>query len=299
MQTASIKTVTDALNGHDPAKYASAFAPDGVVKRGGLPDVVGRDAIAADIKNLFTAVPDLKFAFSRALWSGNTGISTWDWNGTDTGGFMGKKPTGRPVGLTGATVAIYNDDGLIKELHIYQDQSNLMQQLDPKAKKGSFRAPPVLAAQIETVNAGGPDEGNNMGVVKTMYQQFDDHKAKDVCSNGGGADFVLDDYSAPGPIKGIKGCSDYLSAMFKGIPDAHQLPLTNVWAIGPYTIAEGVTQGTHKGPLGPFKASGKPVAIHFLDFGALSGGKYTHYWSYSNGAELLTEIGVIKPPAAQ
>lgn len=297
MQTASIKGVTDGLNGHDPAKYASVFAADGVVKQAGVPDISGRDAIAADIKNLFTAFPDLKFAFSRVLWKGNTGVSTWDWNGTDTGGFMGAKPTNRPVGVSGATVAIYNDDGLIKELRIYTDQATVMQQLDPKAKKGSFRAPPTLAAQIETVSAGGPDEDKNLAVVKAMYQAFDDHKAKDVCASGSG-DMVLDDMTAPSSIKGSKGCTDYLGGMFKGIPDAHQLPLANQWAIGPYTISEGVTQGTHKGQLGPFKASGKAVAMHFLDLGVMSGGKYTHYWTYGNGVELLTQIGAIKTPSA-
>lgn len=297
MMTASIKTVTDGLNSHDPAKYASVFATDGIVRYAGMPDITGRDAIAADLKNLLTSFPDVKFAFSRVMTKGNIGVSTWDWNGTDTGGFMGAKPTNRPVGLSGATVAIYNDDGLIKELHIYEDFGTLMQQLDPKAKKGSFRAPPTLATQIETVSAGGPDEDKNAALAKGMYQAFDDHKAKDVCGNGS-ADFVLDDFGAPGPIKGVKGCTDYLGGMFKGIPDAHQLPLANMWAIGPYTVAEGVTQGTHKGQLGPFKASGKPVALHFIDIGALSGGKYTHFWTYSNGVELLTEIGVIKPPAA-
>ncbi|HEX8791870.1 MAG TPA: ester cyclase [Polyangiaceae bacterium] len=297
MQTASLKTVTDALNAHDAQKYASAFATDGVGKQPGMPDNVGRDAIAADIQRVFTAFPDLKFAFSRAMWKGNVGVTTWDWTGTDSGGFMGAKPTGRPVGLSGATVAVFGDDGLIKELHVYQDFGTLMQQLDPKAKKGSFRAPPTLATQIETVSAGGPDEDKNLGVAKGMYQSFDDHKAKDVCGNGS-ADMVLDDMTGPGPIKGTKGCSDYLGGMFKGIPDVHQLPLANQWAIGPYTVSEGVTQGTHKGQLGPFKASGKTVAMHFVDIGSVSGGKYTHYWSYANGVELLTQIGVIKPPPA-
>lgn len=297
MMTASIKTVTDGLNGHDPAKYASVFAPDGVVKQPGMPDLNGRDAIAADIKNLFTWFPDLKFAFSRSMTKGNTGVSTWDWNGTDTGGFMGAKPTGRPVGLSGATVAIYNDDGLIKELHIYQDQATLMQQLDPKAKKGSFRAPPTLATQIETVSAGGPDEDKNLALGKAAYQALDDHKVKDACA-ASAKDAVYDDYSMPVTFKGMKGCTDYLGSYVKALPDLKTQPLANQWAIGPYIVSEGVGQGTHKGPMGPFKATGKPVALHFLDIIQLNGGQVTHLLSYANGVELLTEIGVIKAPTA-
>jgi predicted ester cyclase len=297
MMTASIKGVTDALNGHDPAKYAAVFAPDGVVKQGGAPDISGRDAIAADIKNLFTAFPDLKFAFSRAMWKGNMGISTWDWTGTDSGGFMGAKPTNRPVGASGATVAIYNDDGLIKELHIYSDQSNVMQELDPKAKKGSFRAPPTLATQIETVSAGGPDEDKNLALGKTVYQTLDDHKIKDVCA-AMGADAPIDDYSMPVGFKGTKGCNDYLGAYLKAVPDFKTQPLANQVAIGPYLVTEGTIQGTNKGPIGPFKASGKPVSLHFIDIVQLKDGKVTHLLSFANGVELLMQIGVIKAPAA-
>jgi predicted ester cyclase len=298
MQTASIKAVTDALNGHDPTKYASVFAPDGVVKQGGQPDISGRDAIAADIKNLFTAFPDLKFAFSRAMWKGNTGVSTWDWNGTDTGGFMGAKPSNRPVGVSGATVAIYNDDGLIKELHIYTDQTTVMQQLDPKAKKGSFRAPPTLATQIETVSGGGPDEDKNLALGKTVYQLLDDHKVKDVCAAMAGNDAPIDDYSMPISFKGTKGCSDYIGGFVKALPDLKTQPLANQIAIGPYLVSEGAVQGTQTGAMGPIKATGKPVSLHFIDIVQLKDGKVTHLLSYANGFELLTQLGVIKAPAA-
>jgi len=298
MQTASIKAVTDSLNGHDPSKYAAVFAPDGVVKQGGVPDIVGRDAIAADIKNLFTAFPDLKFAFSRALWKGNTGVSTWDWNGTDSGGFMGAKPTNRPVGVSGATVAIYNDDGLIKELHIYSDQTTVMQQLDPKAKKGSFRAPPTLATQIETVSAGGPDEANNLAAGQAMYQLLDNHKVKDLCAGMAGNDAPIDDYSMPVTFKGTKGCTDYIGAFVKALPDLKTQPLASQITIGPYLVSEGVVQGTQKGPMGPIKATGKPVAMHFIDIAQLANGKVTRLWSYANGVELLTQLGVIKSPGA-
>ena len=264
MMTASVKAVTDSLNGHDPAKYASVFAPDGVVKQGGQPDITGRDAIAADIKNLFTAFPDLKFAFSRALWKGNMGVSTWDWNGTDTGGFMGAKPTNRPVGVSGATVAIYNDDGLIKELHIYDDQANVMQQLDPKAKKGTFRAPPTLATQIETVSGGGPDEDKNLALGKSVYQMLDDHKVKDVCGAMASNDAPIDDYSMPISFKGTKGCSDYLGGFVKALPDLKTQPLASRDRHRPVPRLRGRRAGDAQGTDGPDQGDGQAgrLALH-------------------------------------
>jgi predicted ester cyclase len=295
MQNASIKTVTDALNAHDPQKYASVFAADGLSRSGGMPDAVGRDAIAADIKGWFTEFPDLKFAFSRAWQKGNVAVATWDWNGTDAGGFMGAKPTNRPAGLTGATVAIYNDDGLIKELHVYQDLSTLMQQLDPKAKKGTFRAPPTLATSIDTVSAGSPEEDGNLGLAKAFYQALDDKKEKDVLA-AATEDTTADDYEAPASIKGLKQWKGMYREYVTAFPDFKQLPLANQWAIGSYVISEGTLQGTNKGPIGPFKASGKPVSLHFIDIVQLKAGKLARLQTWTNGVELLTQIGVIKAP---
>jgi predicted ester cyclase len=296
MQNASIKTVTDAINGHDAQKYASVFAADGVQKTAGMPDAVGRDAIVASTKQWFAMFPDAKFAFSRVWQKGNLGVSTWDWNATDSGsGFMGAKPTNRPVGLTGATVATYGDDGLIKELHIYQDYATVMQQLDPKAKKNSFRPPPTLATSIDTVAAGSSEvEDGNLGFAKAFYQALDDKKEKDVVG-AATEDTAADDYEAPASIKGLKQWKGMYREFATAFPDFKQLPLANQWAIGNYVVSEGVLQGTHKGPIGPFKATGKPVSLHFVDIVQFKAGKIAHLQTWANGVELLTEIGVIKP----
>lgn len=298
MQKATVQTVADAINAHDAQKYASVFATDGIQKMAGMPDAVGRDAVVASTKQWFAMFPDTKFAFSRVWQKDNVGVSTWDWNATDSGsGFMGAKPTNRPVGLTGATVAVYGDDGLIKELHIYQDYATVMQQLDPKAKKNSFRAPPALATSVDWVAAGSPEEDGNLGFAKAFYQALDDKKEKDVVA-AATEDTTGDDYEAPASIKGLKQWRGMYREYVTAFPDFKQLPLANQWAIGGYVVSEGVLQGTNKGPIGPFKASGKPVSLHFVDIAQLKAGKIAHLQTWANGVELLTQIGVIKPPPA-
>ena len=297
MQKASIQTVADALNGHDAAKYASVFAADGVEKQAGMPDSVGRDAIVASTKQWFGMFPDTRFAFSHVWLQGNVGASTWDWTATDSGtGFMGAKPTGRPVGLTGVTIAFYGDDGLIKELHIYQDFATVLQQLDPKAKKSSFRPPPTLATSFDTTKGGSPEEDGNLGFARAFYQALDDKKEKDVVA-AATEDTTGDDYEAPASIKGLKQWKGMYREFVTAFPDFKQLPLANQWAIGSYVVSEGVLQGTHKGPIGPFKATGKPVSLHFVDILQFRAGKVARLQSWANGVELLTEIGVIKPPS--
>jgi hypothetical protein len=79
----------------------------------------------------------------------------------------------------------------------------------------------------------------------------------------------------------------------KTFPDFTQLPLTNQWGIGNYVISEGVLKGTQKAPIGPIKASNKPVALHFIDIIEVKSGKLARLQTFSNSVEMLTQIGAI------
>ena len=215
------------------------------------------------------------------------------WDGL--GRHAGAKPTARAIGINGTTVTVFNDDGLVKEARIYNDHGTIAAQLNAKAKKGSFRLPPMLATSTETVAAGGPDEDKNLAATKPIYQAVDDHKVADLCAPFGES-APLDDFTEAAPVAGAKGCTTYVNRFFKAIPDVHQLPLTNQWAIGSYVVSEGVLQGTQKGPLGTIKASGKPIAFHFIDVVQWKDGKLVGLQTYGDSVELLTQIGAIKPP---
>lgn len=43
-------------------------------------------------------------------------------------------------------------------------------------------------------------------------------------------------------------------------------------------------------------SSSKPVSVHFLDLVQFKDGKFARGATYSNGVELLTQVGIIKPP---
>jgi steroid delta-isomerase-like uncharacterized protein len=297
LEATSMKGVVDALNAHDAAKYAALFTTDAVSKEWGTPDATGREAIAGRIQPLFTAFPDLKFAFDHAWIKGNVVASRWAWTGTDTGGLMGAKPTGRPAGIHGAAVAWYGDDGLIKELHIYQDGGTLMSQLDPKAKKGSFRAPPELRDHTETtVAADGADDAKVLGVAKLLYSAMDDKKEADVVGLFND-DSTYDDFTMPASLKGQKEWKATYKSYVSAFPDFKE-PISMQMAVQDYVISEGVFNGTHKGALGPIRATGKPVSVHFLDIIHVKDGKVAHVLTWWNSAEFLTQIGKMKPPGA-
>ena len=77
-------------------------------------------------------------------------------------------------------------------------------------------------------------------------------------------DVVFIDYTQPGEMKGKKALADWFGVMFKAVPDMKQTKGTQI-AADDFVITEGAIVGTQKGPMGPLKASNKPVNVHFVD----------------------------------
>ncbi len=299
LELQTFQGVIDAINKHDPQAAAAFYTTDAVVKVAGAPDHTGRDAIAKAFADSAGRVPDLKISPIRIMQKGNVLISIDATSGTDSGtGFYGNKPTGRTLGHEGVVVLWFNDDGNIKEEHLYSDASR--SQLDPKAKPGSFRPPPAMPAAAPEIvaSSGGPDEDKLLAFGQDYYAAFDAHDVAKLLAPITD-DTSMVDVTMPGEMKGTKPLKAFLQAYFKALPDVKQLPLTNQWAIGDTLISEGVTQGTLKGAMGPIKPTGKPVAIHFIDIGQVKDGKMVRFWTFSNSNEFLTQAGVIKPPAAK
>ena len=139
LQTKANKASIEAWNSHDPKKVAALFAADGVLKVPGMPDAKGTDAITTNAQMAFAAFPDFKAAYSNIIAKGNVQILEWTITGTNSGEWMGRKATGRPMGINGVSVTTFNDEGLIKEEHRYFDAPTISSQLDAKAKDGTFR----------------------------------------------------------------------------------------------------------------------------------------------------------------
>ena len=153
----------------------------------------------------------------------------------------------------------------------------------------------TLATSFDTIASGSAEEEGNLGLAKTFYQALDDKKESAVVRLAT-EDTTADDYEAPASIKGLKQWKGMYREYVTAFPDFKQQPLDNQWAIGSYVISEGTLKGTHKGPIGPFKATGKPVNLHFIDILQFKAGQIARLQTWSNGAELLTQIGVLPAP---
>jgi steroid delta-isomerase-like uncharacterized protein len=296
LEKQTMKSGLAALNAHEAAKFAEGFAPDSVSITYGFSENKGREAIASDIQKFFDGFPDFKLAESNIYVKGEIVVIEWVMNGTHKGEFMGVKPTGKAVGIRGATVAFMTPDGLVKQEHRYMDGSTLMAQL------GQVKSPARPVASLPSgeptwhVAKGLPEEDKQSGVVAGMYAAFEKKSEADFV----GAladDATWSDISMPKDITGKAEAKKSYQMFVKAFPDA-KLAVDTIFSVDEYTIAESTMSGTHNGPLGPFKATKKPVSLHGLDVMTIKDGKIQAATAYANSVEMLAQTGLLPKPKA-
>ena len=85
--------------------------------------LVGREAIVPVFREIFTALPDMRFV-TEAIHGvdDRTAVGQWHLTGTFTGGpFQGIEPTGRAIDLQGVDVMRFDADGRLDHNDVYYD----------------------------------------------------------------------------------------------------------------------------------------------------------------------------------
>ncbi|MDB4937115.1 MAG: hypothetical protein JWP87_4087 [Labilithrix sp.] len=286
-----------ALNAHDAKKVASFYTENAVVKMAGMPDVTGRDAIAADWQKRFDASSDAKSMASRVFVKGDVVIVEWAWAGKQTGEMMGVKATEKPIGAAGAEVMWFSPDGLVKEQHTYVDMGTVMAQIGVSKMKA--RPVPTLPSGAPTVvvSTNTPEETKNVEAAAKMWAAFEKKSEADFL----GAttdDITWDDMTQPETMKGKAAGKKFFAEMTKAFPDL-KTTTANSWGVGDFVIAEGAMSGTHKGALMGIQPTKKQVNMHGLDIIQFNkDGKVIKGTSYGNGVEMMMQLGLMPQPGA-
>src|SRR6185503_8536540 len=168
--------------------------------------------------------------------------------GTHKGEFTGIKPTGKAVGIRGATVLWMTPEGLVKQEHRYLDGSTLMAQLGQN--KNPARPVPALPSGDPTwhVAKGTPEEDKQSYLVKGMYAAFDNKAEADFI--GPLADNATwSDVTMPKDVTGKAEAKKFYQSFAKAFPDG-KMGIDTIFSVDEFTIAETTVTGTHKGPLG-------------------------------------------------
>jgi steroid delta-isomerase-like uncharacterized protein len=294
LEKQAVKAGLAAINAHESAKFAEGFTPEGVAITFGGPEAKGREAIASDMQKLFDGFPDFKLAETNVYVKGDMVAMEWVMNGTHKGEFMGVKPTGKSVGIRGATVLWITPEGLVKQEHRYMDGATIMAQL------GQSKAPARAAAMLPSgeptwhVAKGTPEEEKQTELVKGMYAGFDKKSEADFVAPMAD-DARWADLTMPKDMTGKADAKKFYETFSKAFPDG-KMGVDDIFSVDEYTVAETTVTGTQNGPLGPLKASKKPVSLHGFDVMTVKDGKIQTGIAYMNSVELLAQTGNLPKP---
>jgi len=295
LQAASGQAMNEAFAAADAKKAAALYADNAVMKMAGAPDATGRAAIEKGLGELFAAFGKLKTGASRVFIKGDVVITEWVMNATHTGEFMGLKATEKPVGWNGASIMWFNEDGTIKEEHLYWNAAVIAPQVG--ASKDKTRAIPAIPAQPQVITAAdAKDEEKNVELVHRLNRAWESKDEKGL-GQLFADDVSWDDLTLVEPAKGKAGVQKYIKGLTVAFPDA-KLESQHTWGVGSWVVEEGTYAGTNKGPLFGAKATNKAMSIHELNvFEIDKGAHVVRAITYGNDLEMTAQLSPPKAPA--
>lgn len=291
LQKKAILALNTTFNKHDAKSVAALFTPDGVFavpEAEGWDEKKGREAIESDHAKLFGDVPDAKQVLVRVFLKGDVAVSEWL-------GF-GSGKDGKKAGFRAASVLWFDDAGLIKMDHEYVDEVTIGAQMGhiPGKTRPIPSIPLGPDATTWVVATDSPEEAKLAETARKGWPVSWPHDEKAYAETFTD-DAVHEEIASTNDYAGKKALLAEAKMWRTASPDA-QVSVDNLWAVGDHAIIEFTFKGTQKGPIGKIKATGKTFAIHGLDVNLFKGEKLAKATSYSNGRELLGQLGAMPQP---
>jgi serine phosphatase RsbU (regulator of sigma subunit)/predicted ester cyclase len=125
--------VQDSYMRLDAAALAAQYAENCIVESPFAGAHVGRLAVERALRDIFAAFPDQRIHTDELLIVDNRADWTFRAEGTDTGGFMGLPPTGKPFSSSAVILYTFGDDYQIVHERRILDFSRLLLQLAGEA----------------------------------------------------------------------------------------------------------------------------------------------------------------------
>ena len=299
LETTTLMTTTGGLNAHDAAKAASGYAEDALIRVAGMSDIEGRSALQANNQEWFDTLSNIKMGARRVWILGDTIVAEWVLTGNYTGTLFGTKGKDQPVGYAALSLFWFDGEGHIKEEHRYADVGAVAKQV---SNKSPIPTVPEIPAAPQMF-APAADAAANVDVARSVYGAIENKNDNDLLAR------LTDDVALEGQFGKVVGKAEakkFFASFAKAFPDA-RLTLTNAWGTADGAIVEYVLTGTQRGPILGLAPTNRAIAVHAVDVMKMAGGKVSGVSTYSNGLELLTELGAFKfpkpvvppPPAAK
>ncbi|MDP9000815.1 MAG: nuclear transport factor 2 family protein, partial [Myxococcota bacterium] len=251
-ERAVAESYTAALESPGVSLLSARLDPDAHFAFPGLHDAHGRDAVVQAHGMLFGAFDQRKFAVARVWRTDSAQSIDWTMTGTQTQAWMGVPSTGKPVAFRGLTILWTNNDGAIKDGHVYFDIAVVKGQLGvgPKDLLNLPPSPPAGGAGTSRVfeQANSAEEKSNILLCRAALDALENNNLPGYLSA------VTDDVEVhtlerAQPLRGKDDIRAYFKAMHNAIGRL-DTTVENDWGIGPFVIVEYDIAGEQIGPIG-------------------------------------------------
>jgi predicted ester cyclase len=197
---------------------------------------------------------------------------------------------GREVGTTELAVLYFAPDGRVREEHDYMNEGFLQMQAE-----GDPDAPPLPEVPTTTEVHDGPPADERAAYA--WANRYEDTASTDDAA----AIQMLDERITWRCTLGFNAesrapFSKVLAHWRAAFPDERSRA-DRVWPIEDFILVEETFTGTHKGKIGPFEGSGRPVTWHFAEVWQVKDGRIARGWSYANFKEVIPQITGAPLPA--
>jgi ketosteroid isomerase-like protein len=262
----------------DATVLATCYADTAVVESpgAGFPPITNKAAIIEAAVGLKKQFPDLEISPNVVLGNGKQLVSI-------------VKLSGKPMGVVGAAVVDFDDQGKISHESDFFDSQTIRYQMkpDPAHPVRSPDAMPALA-YVRFANHQTTDDAANAAVVTKFVEAFNKH---DLVASGA----LLDDHATwSDPTEQKDWTKAELLADraigLKAFPDL-QISHPNIWAASSYVVEQAELVGTNDGP-GIAAPTHKKIAIPYVAIYELSAGKILHAYVFLQGSALVTQLGL-------
>lgn len=257
------------------------------------PPSEGKAAVMARWEDLLIGIPDMQLHARRIFHHGDLVVMQVVLTGTHKGNFRGIAPTDKPVGTEVVAWIWHDQAGKANKVRVVYDEASLLAQMGKLEGHAVPPIPEVPTAAPEII--GGDEDAAATKVMKDIYAAG--KNSWKLCETKLCAPGMIHHDARTGDTidtpEGHKAMHDGLVAAF---PDV-KIKGEDITSFGNgWVVSYAHIKGTHKGKLGSLEATKKKVDLSYSEVARLDGGKIAESWGYSNGLEMLADLGLFTAP---
>jgi steroid delta-isomerase-like uncharacterized protein len=282
-----------AWNAHDYEAFASIYANDCVVDSPTAGGVVTGLAAIQDINRAWwSGFPDVRLATEELVVDGYRIAAIVTARGTDTGGFMGLPPTGKPFALPMVILSTVDGEAIRHERRIYDFTGMLIQigVLKAKATAG-LRSLPLPHVEPTTEGDGALPREQIETLLAAWHTAWARRDVDAVVAQH--ADGAVMDTHIAGRANGRREIRAVYERWWAGFPDSVMTPEETL--VDGNRIVDVVTQsGTDTGGFLGLASTGKPFRLSVVWRFVVTQGVFSYVCPIYDFTGLLVQIGVLK-----